>query len=195
MADEHDDLAILQCCIWSTVYNLLDGDPILNPPKYGSPSHAGPDFCCDALYVHMGDSFEFPGVADDECTHQMTHDFVVTLGIPACSEGRLGEPGGCAETGTPCLPARGGCYEPVHEVGGPCVEGSRPTVLGESAYVWRARSLLTKELACSVMCCVKPQGMTEPCVDIPCRTISLVSVTQQTEGGCAYLELTLRARW
>jgi hypothetical protein len=197
LADHLDAFTQIECCIWNTVYRLLLEDPILRPPKYGSPSHPGPDFCCDALYVHMGPSNEYLGSTGvpDKCSHQMEHDFIVTLAIPACSEGRLGEAKPCEQPEPPCASPAGECFEPDPKIGDKCSEGNRPTVMQETAYINRARMLLTNDLACQLKCCFMPSGMQEPCADLPCDSIRLVSVTGDTEGGCAYIELTLRARW
>lgn len=184
--------------------DLLQKDPILNTPKHGGPSHAGPDFCCDSLWVWMTDSLEAIGTAptEDPCSSQMVHEFKVLLAIPACSEGALGRTKDCQPVEDVCaIDPDTGCPQPDHKVGTNCgdgdqlVDGDRPTASQESAYIWRARSLMTQNLACAVTCCVAPRGMNEPCAQISCRGMTLTSVTQETEGGCAYLEFTLQARW
>ena len=82
--DQYDTLGQIGCCFWKSARTLLDEDPKLRAPKYGGVSHAGPGFCPDSLYVRWGNAEATE--ADQDCTPQRRHEFLVDLGIPACSE-------------------------------------------------------------------------------------------------------------
>lgn len=200
-----DDLYKLLCCFDTQARALLDADPILRAPAGGGVG-VGPEFCCDALYVWVGDSTtpilssasaRNPG-RTDECTSPLTRNFTVALAMPACSEQDLTETGcnnnepfgGCEDrdgTGCPSVDAA---------ISSECSE-TRTTRQQEVAWMLRARLLLETELGCAVReACVCPSGMATPCLrSVRCTDITPTLVSQRTEGGCHYLDLSYAVTW
>jgi uncharacterized protein YuzB (UPF0349 family) len=193
VADKYDDLYLIACCIERELLDLIEEDPILEVPKYGGITHAGEGFCCDSLWIMLqplaiaGDFV--PG--QDKCASSVTERFDIVWGIPACSEGAFFTD--CDQSLERCYDDETeGCPEPDHAIGdGQCGEGERPSVLQETAYIWRARSLLRRELACRVQCCASGDG---GCVSVRCQSIRATAINEVTEGGCSYLTLTLEVK-
>ena len=191
MADKYDDLFSLACCVQSQVLELIDEDPILQTPKYGGITHAGEGFCCDSLWITVDPTVLDPAIqpGQDKCASSVTERIRIIWGIPACSERLFFED--CDEDLEPCVTVDG-CPEPSHAIGdGKCGQ-STPSVQDESAYIWRARSLLRRELGCRVQCCA--DGSNGQCVPVRCHSIKIAEITQNTEGACAYLEFVLEAK-
>lgn len=188
MPDKYDDLWLLACCINQQARRLLDEDPHLEAPTRGGITHSGEDFCCDSMWVKLQPlTVDLSATGDAaSCAVSVLERFDVVLAVPACTEKEFFRDcsqdhyGVCGED-----PATG-CFDPVYKVGTDCDSADPPTVAEEAAYVWRARSLLRRELAKAVQCCADGD-----CVSVRCHSVRVSSVTTETEGGCSYITVTI----
>lgn len=184
-----DALYQIACCLRSSAAKVLE-DHDLRVPERGGITHKGPDYeCenCESLWVWMEDTLPAITLTDDgKCSDPKQRVFVVELALPVCTEALTP----CGEQSMVCETDENGCAIADPKIGdGKCLAGERPTVLQETAYIWRARYVLESELACAAQCCI------EDCACLRCNRAELLSVSEETQGGCSFLTFRIGLTW